>query len=77
MQDGYDIIGDAQTEIGASRATEADLCTGDKKWNEKENTCTGNVLVGVFAQVWIRIIPLLCPILMHGYAWLFGVTKRK
>ena len=29
-----------------------------------------------FAQVWIRIIPLR-PILMHGYARLFGVDKKK
>ena len=38
--DGYDIIGDAQTEI--------DLCTGDKSGAKRKNTCTGNVLVGVF-----------------------------
>ena len=32
----------------ASCATEADLCPGDKSGTKRKNTCTGNVLVGVF-----------------------------
>ena len=51
--DGYDIIGDAQTEI-------------EHHVQRKQ----------IFARVWIRIIPLR-PILMHGYARLFGVDKKK
>lgn len=51
--DGYDIIGDAQTEI-------------EHHVQRKQ----------IFAQVWIRIIPLR-PILMHGYARLFSVDKKK
>ena len=46
--DGYDIIGGCTDGNRASCATEADLCTGDKSGTKRKNTCTGNVLVGVF-----------------------------
>ena len=60
--DGYDIIGDAQTEI--------------EHHVQRKQIFARVTKVELFAQVWIRIIPLR-PILMHGYARLFGVDKKK
>ena len=45
--DGYDIIGDAQTEI-EHHVQRKQIFARVTKVERKENTCTGNVLVGVF-----------------------------
>ena len=45
--DGYDIIGDAQTEI-EHHVQRKQIFARDKSGTKRKNTCTGNVLVGVF-----------------------------
>lgn len=74
--DGYDIIGDAQTEIEHHVQRKQIFAWVTKVERKGKILVPGTFWWEFFAQVWIRIIPLR-PILMHGYAWLFGVDKKK
>ena len=73
--DGYDIIGDAQTEIEHHVQRKQIFARVTKVERKGKILVPGTFWWEFFAQVWIRIIPLR-PILMHGYAWLFGVDKN-
>ena len=46
--DGYDIIGDAQTEIEHHVQRKQIFARVTKVEAKRKNTCTGNILVGVF-----------------------------
>ena len=74
--DGYDIIGDAQTEIEHHVQRKQIFAWVTKVERKGKILVPGTFWWEFFAQVWIRIIPLR-PILMHGYARLFGVDKKK
>lgn len=74
--DGYDIIGDAQTEIEHHVQRKQIFARVTKVERKGKILVPGTFWWEFFAQVWIRIIPLR-PILMHGYARLFGVDKKK
>lgn len=74
--DGYDIIGDAQTEIEHHVQRKQIFARVTKVERKGKILVPGTFWWEFFAQVWIRIIPLR-PILMHGYARLFSVDKKK
>ena len=74
--DGYDIIGDAQTEIEHHVQRKQIFARVTKVERKGKILVPGTFWWEFFAQVLIRIIPLR-PILMHGYARLFGVDKKK
>lgn len=74
--DGYDIIGDAQTEIEHHVQRKQIFARVTKVERKGKILVPGTFWWEFFEQVWIRIIPLR-PILMHGYARLFGVDKKK
>ena len=74
--DGYNIIGDAQTEIEHHVQRKQIFARVTKVERKGKILVPGTFWWEFFAQVWIRIIPLR-PILMHGYARLFGVDKKK
>ena len=74
--DGYDMIGDGQTEIEHNVHREQIFARVTKVERKGKMLVPGNFWWEFFARVWIRMIPLR-PILMHGYARLFPVDKRE
>lgn len=71
--DGYDIIGDAQTEIEHHVQRKQIFAPGDKSGTKRKNTCTGNVLVGVFCTGLDSHYPAssdsdawICPVIQCG-----------
>lgn len=74
--DGYDVIGDAQTEIEHNVHPEQIFAQVTKVERKGKMLVPGTFWWEFFAKIWICIIPFRS-ILMHGYVRFFSVDKRK
>ena len=75
-EDGYYMVGDAQTEIEGPLKREQIFALITKVNRKGKWIGPGNFWWEFFEHVWIRMIPLR-PMICRFYGFMFGVRERK